>query len=599
MVSRAFKLRVRRRLRIRKRQVEALGSQAEEQLERNLFRRLERLRSVRRFVSGWLLLVVLLIGCMVVQIRALSGYYQTLQPVPGGTINEGIVGSFTNANPVYATSSVDLAVSRLIFAGLYTYDNKNHLVGDLAEGPYQVNSDSTVYTVHLRPHLTWQDGIPLTAADVVYTFNVIQNPDTQSPLNASWQGIKVAAPDDRTVTFTLPSPLASFPYSLTTGIIPKHVLASTPMTNMRSSSFNTNNPVGAGPFKWQAIEVTGGSPQNRREHVALQPFTGYHGGAPKLGKFVVHSFRTQQDMITSFKHQELNAMAGLSDVPGDLRKDSSVRSYSLPLTAQVMTFFKTSQGVLADVKVRKALVQGVDTQAIISKLGYAAKPVKEPFLMGQLGFDAGYAQPGYDTAAAAAALEADGWHLGSDGVRYKDKQPLAFTLVAENTSEYAAVSHELQKYWRALGVNADVQLQETADFQSTLAFHSYDALLYGISVGNDPDVYAYWSSAQADVRAASRLNFSEYQSKTADAALEAGRTRIDPSLRVVKYRPFLQAWQNDSPALGLYQPRFLYITRGQLYGLKEHFINTPADRYNSVNQWMIRQALVSQAKSNQ
>lgn len=597
MVSRAFKLRVRRRLRMRKRQVETFGAQAEEQLERNLFRRFERLRNVRRFVTGWLALVLLLIGCMLVQIRALGGYYQTLQPVPGGTINEGVVGSFTNANPVYATSSVDLAVSRLLFAGLYTYDNKNRLVGDLADGPLTVSADSTVYTAHLRPHLTWQDGKPLTSADVVYTYSVIQNPDAQSPLNSSWQGIKVAAPDAHTVTFTLPNPLASFPYSLTTGIIPKHILGSTSMTSMRSSSFNTSRPIGAGPFAWQAIEVAGGSPQDRREHIALQPFGNYHGGAPKLSKFVVHSFRTQQDMITSFKHQEINAMAGLSEMPSDIRSDASVHGYTLPLTAQVMTFFKTGEGPLGDVHVRKALIRGTDTGAIIVKLGYAAKPVREPFLQGQLGYDPTLAQAAYDPADAKAQLDAAGWKLGSDGVRYKDKQPLAFTLVAENTSEYSMVSKELKKYWKTLGVNVDVQMQETTDFQSTLAFHSYDALLYGISVGNDPDVYAYWSSAQADVRATSRLNFSEYQSSSADSSLEAGRTRTDPSLRAVKYRPFLQAWQNDAPALGLYQPRFLYVTRGQLYGLKEHYINTAADRYNTVNEWMIRQAAVSQANT--
>lgn len=596
MVSRAFKLRVRRRLRIRKRQVESFGAQAEEQLERNLFRRFERLRNVRRFVVSWVMLALLLIGCVFVQIRALGGYYQTLQPVPGGTINEGVVGSFTNANPVYATSSVDLAVSRLIFAGLYTYDNKNQLTPDLASGPLETNADSTVYTVHLRPHLTWQDGRPLTAADVAYTYAVIQNPDAQSPLNASWQGIKVAAINDRTVTFTLQTPLASFPYSLTTGIIPKHILGSTPMTSMRSSPFNTSHPIGAGPFSWQAIEVNGGSPQDRREHVAMQAFADYHAGAPKLSKFVVHSYRTQADMIDSFKHQEINAMAGLSEVPNELRNDSNVRAHTLPLTAQVMTFFKTAEGPLSDAKVRRALVRGTDTNAIIAKLGYPTKPVREPFLQGQLGYDPNLAQPAYDLGDAKAQLDAAGWLLGSDGVRYKDKQPLAFTLVAENTSEYAMVSKQLKKYWRELGVNVDVQMQETTDFQSTLAFHSYDALLYGISVGNDPDVYAYWSSAQADVRAASRLNFSEYKSATADSALEAGRTRTDPSLRAVKYRPFLQAWQNDAPALGLYQPRFLYITRGQLYGLKEHYINTAADRYTTVNEWMIRQAAVSQAK---
>lgn len=597
MVSRALKLRVRRRLRLRKRQVEAIGSQAEEQLERNLFRRLERLHAIRRFMAGWIVLVILLAACTVVQIRALGGYYQTLQPVAGGTINEGVVGSFTNANPVYATSSVDLAVSRLLFASLYSYNDKNHLVPDLAAAPYIVSPDGTQYTIKLRTGVKWHDGKPLTAQDVAFTFAVIQNPDARSPLNASWQDITVSVPDAHTITFTLPDPLAAFPSSLTTGIIPKHILGTTPMSAMRSSDFNTSNTIGSGPFRWQAIEVTGGSPQDRQERIALQRYDDYHRGAAKLANFVIHSFRSQTDMIQSFSQQEINAMAGLNEVPSQFKKDSSVYSYNLPLTAAVMTFFKTSEGVLAETEVRKALVYGADQQKIIDSLGYATKPVREPLLQGQLGYDASLAQPGFDANAARKTLDSAGWVVGKNGIRYKSGQPLTFKLYAEETSEYSRVAKLLQEQWRAIGVDVVLEMQKAADFQSTLAFHSYDALLYGISIGNDPDVYAYWSSAQADLRAISRLNFSEYKSTTADAALESGRTRTDAALRAVKYRPFLQAWQKDAPALGMYQPRFLYITRGQLFGLKEHYINTPADRINSVNQWMIRQAAVSQAKS--
>ncbi|MGF7229448.1 MAG: ABC transporter substrate-binding protein [Candidatus Saccharibacteria bacterium] len=595
MVSRAFKLRVRRRFRIRKRQVEAFGVQTEEQLERNFFRRLERLREVRRFVAGWLLLVIMVGTLTIVQIRALGGYYQTLQPVPGGILNEGIVGSFTNANPVYATSSVDQAVSKLIFAGLYTYDDHNQLVGDLADGPLQVNADDTVYTAHLRPNLTWQDGAPLTAADVVYTFNVIQNPDAQSPLAASWQGIKVAALNATTVTFTLPDPLASFPYSLTTGIIPKHILGTTPMDEMRTVPFNTSSPVGAGPFVWRAIEVTGDSADNRNERIALDPFQRYHAGSPKLGSFVVHSYRADSDMVTAFEHQEINAMAGLDEVPAKLRGDADVHSYSLPLTASVMTFFRTTDGILSDTAVRKALVQSANVPAIITSLGYPAKAVTEPLLQGQLGYDASFAQPGFDLAAANVALDADGWKLGTDGIRSKANQPLTFKLYAQDTTEYAKVAAALKQQWRKAGVDLDVQLQGTADFQSTLTFHNYDALLYGISIGADPDVYAYWSSTQIDGLGATRLNFSEYKSGAVDASLQAGRTRTDPALRAIKYRSFLQSWQGDAPALGMYQPRFLYITRGPLFGLKEHYMNVPADRYDSVSQWMIRQVPVSQA----
>jgi hypothetical protein len=91
----------------------------------------------------------------------------------------------------------------------------------------------------------------------------------------------------------------------------------------------------------------------------------------------------------------------------------------------------------------------------------------------------------------------------------------------------------------------------------------------------------------------SHLNLSEYKNTTADAALEAGRTRLDPTLRVIKYKPFLQEWQKDAPAVGLYQPRLLYLTHGPVAGLSQKPISSPTDRFINVDQWQIREAKVT------
>ena len=85
--------------------------------------------------------------------------------------------------------------------------------------------------------------------------------------------------------------------------------------------------------------------------------------------------------------------------------------------------------------------------------------------------------------------------------------------------------------------------EQSLEFQSDLSSHTYDAVLYGISIGVDPDVYVYWDSAQASVSSTEPLNFSEYRSVAADTALEAGRTRLSDPLRVIKYQDFLQAWR--------------------------------------------------------
>lgn len=592
MQLRLLRLRFRRRLRKGQQQVEGLGVQAEEQIEEHLFKRFNRLVAVRRFVATWVTLVVLLMGLVIFQNISLSGQYQTVQTVPGGIYNEGVRGRFTNANPLFATSDADVTVSHLVFAGLFKNGADGKLSGDLASG-YTVDAQGTSYTVKLRPNLTWHDGQPLTSADVVYTYHAIQNPDAQSPLASAWQGVTVTAPDARTVIFKLPSILASFPYSMTNGIVPKHLLSTVPMNELRSADFNTIKPVGAGPFAWQAVEVGGdGTPQKATQQIALTPFEKYHAGKPKLQKFVVKVFADQEELIAAFDDRQLTAVEGLTEVPAELRDDRKVVQRNLPLRAATMVFFKTSEGILSEQPVRRALVQGADSASIIKKLGYPARQVREPFLLGQLGYDHSLTQPQFDLKAAKEQLDAAGWKVGEKGIRHKDKRPLSFTLTTNDTGEAKIVSAALRTQWQALGVDLKVQPLDPTDFQSTLNYHSYDAVLNGISIGIDPDVFVYWDSSQADIRSA-RLNLSEYKNEAADAALEAGRTRLDPSLRVIKYKPFLQAWQQDNPALGLYQPRLLYMTNGLVNGLEDRAISVATDRFNNVHNWEIREAKVT------
>jgi peptide/nickel transport system substrate-binding protein len=592
MASRKLKLRVSRQFSKSRHQVESLGLQAGEQIDRNLVGRLNKLAGVRRFVITWIVLVILLIGTLLAQTRALSNFYQTLQPTPGGVYNEGILGDYTNANPVYATGTVDTAVSRLVFSSLFKYNAQNQLVGDLASS-WSVNPEGTVYTIHLKPGLTWQDGTPITSRDVLFTYKVIQSPDAQSPLETGFQNITLGSPDLETVTFTLSNPLSSFPYSLTTGILPEHLLNNVPMGEMRSTTFNTLKPVGSGPFVFNGVEEKGVTPESREETIELTPFSKYWGGEPKLNEFVIHAFHDQTAMVSSFNKDELNAISGLSSVPPDLKQTNGAQIDNFPLTAAVMVFFKTSSGILADAQVRQALVQASDQVGIIGGLGYPTIAVREPLLQGQLGWNPAYNQGAFNPTAAAQILTADGWLPGSNGIRYKNGQQLSFNLTASNSSEYTYVANSLKEQWSAVGVNVQLSLQDDTDLQSSLTDHTYDSILYGISIGVDPDVFVYWDSSQADPRSPNRLNLSEYSSAAADDGLEEGRTRSDPVLRSIKYKTFLQAWQQDAPALGLYQPRFLYVTRGPVFGLNEQTINSGTDRYNNVQNWEIRENRVT------
>ena len=250
--------------------------------------------------------------------------------------------------------------------------------------------------------------------------------------------------------------------------------------------------------------------------------------------------------------------------------------------------------MLEDPKVRQALVQAARPRDIVAGLEYPVVLSDSPFLKSHLGYDKTLTQLPTNIEAAKKLLDEAGWTPGADGIRTKDGKKLSFRLYSQNTSEYTYVSQKLQEQWKAVGVEAHSFLQASDELEGTITRHEYDALLYGVALGLDPDVFPYWHSSQADIRADSRSNFSEYKSTTADKALEAGRTRTDPQIRAIKYKPFLESWRNDAPALVLYQPRYLYVTRGMVYGFDPTQINVATDRYANVQDWMILEAKVNQ-----
>ena len=590
-INKTTQLQLRRLLRRRRRATEETVQHAAENIDKNLIGRFSRVIKVKRFALGWIALTILLGVSTVVQTVALSSTYQTEQPIAGGSYHEGIVGTFSTANPLYASGAVDTAISRLIFDGLFKYDENNVIVGDLAQN-YSVDQTGKIYTIHLHKDLQWHDGKPLTADDVVFTFQTIQNPDARSVLQGSMRGVIISKVDATTVTFTLSSALSSFPGSLTVGIIPQHILGTVAPSELRSNAFNTSKPIGSGPFAWQQLEVNNNTDtEGTAVTISLERFARYHENPTKLNRFTVHTYETSAELLRAFNHREVNAIAGLKSIPSELQKKKEVVIHSFQSTATLMVFFNMqSTGPLSDVNVRRGLMDGTDRQSIIQKLNQPLKIVREPVLSGQFAYDKTYSQPLFSKSLGEQTLTQGGWIPGKDGIRVKDGKRLTIRLYAEDTPDNQIITKEIQKQWRALGAEAIITLQPSMYFQTTLQSRGYDAVLHGISIGNDPDVYAYWHSSQA---IDGGMNLSNYTSKVADKALEAGRTRQDESQRALKYKPFLKAWLDDTPAVALFRPRIYYVTRGPVYGLVEHTINTDADRYYSVTDWQIRTAYVS------
>lgn len=583
------KKKIRSIVRRQRRSADKAREQMDQSVDEHFLKRLNRLYKVRRFVVSWILLSLLLITGAWWQVSSLDQYYLKTAPVGGGVYREGVIGSFTNSNPLYATSGVDAAVSRLLYSSLFIANGDGSLQPRLAT-KYTIDSTQKIYTVDLRRDVEWHDGEPFNADDVIFTYKTIQNPDARSPLYNSWRTVKITKIDDYKLRFELPNIYSAFHYSLTNGIIPEHVLNGFEAQELRSTEFNTSRPVGSGEFTLGDLTVSNTDDVERRsERIVLQRNDNYFSDKSMVESVIIRTYRNEDLMIEAFKQDTIQSMVGLDSIREDVIAEDDVQVVTAPLTSSVMAFFNNSSPQLSTKEVRQALVQAVDVEKARDALGFDTLPVNSPFLRSQDTYNPELVQLTYDAKKASETLDAAGWKLNDDGVREKEGVELSVRLFSQSLGEYSDVIGQLQEDWSAIGVDVSVFLQSESDIQSgAIARHDYDVLLYGISIGYDPDVFAYWHSSQIDSATGSGLNLSEYSNEDADEALEAGRTRNDSELRKVKYEPFLRAWQDEAPALGVYQPRFTMVVRGTFTDFDNSPMRSSSDRYRSVSQWKVR-----------
>ncbi|MCA9313590.1 hypothetical protein KDA08_04755, partial [Candidatus Saccharibacteria bacterium] len=200
------------------------------------------------------------------------------------------------------------------------------------------------------------------------------------------------------------------------------------------------------------------------------------------------------------------------------------------------------------------------------------------------GYDAKYNQI-TNLAQSEKDLESLGWIKQSDGSRKKDGVKLEFNLLTANSAQYSSVAGLLQEQWSKVGVSVKTQLLTLEQLQQNgLTAHAYDILLYGISIGYDPDVYAYWHSSQAR---SGGLNFSEWRSSRADTSLDVARTRTETVLRDARYKTFLDEWQKSAPAVALYQPMVNYSYHQNASGFKFNISTNASERLTSVENWTV------------
>lgn len=557
---------------------------------RFVFRRMSNFREVRRHIALWILTVGLIIGASGLQLYWYQQSYRTLAAANDGTYAEGVLGPVETLNPIFARSSAEESASHLLFSRLMTYDTAGTLNYDLAES-VTVSENKRTYSVKIRADARWQDGVYVRAKDVVFTVNTIKDPSTRSTISG-WDDIRVEAEDDRTVSFTLPAAYAAFPHALSfLPILPEHILRDVEPSALRENSFS-NSPVGSGPFTFRFIQANDVDDERRVIHMARNDT--YFRGAPNLERFQLHVYGSSEAIVRALNISEVNAATDLA--VGDLSEVNQERYDSVrqPMNNGVYALFNTTTGVMSDAKVRQALQVGTNTAALREVVGPGTPALGLPFIDGQV--DGAPAVPQYNTERAAALLNDAGWVLNAEGVRAKDGQPLKINIVTTRNSDIERVLEALQGQWRDLGISITTNIVDPSDpaqnvVQNILQPRNYDVLLYQLTIGGDPDVYAYWHSSQAT----NGFNFSNYSNGVVDDALSSARDVTEKNLRDAKYVTFANQWLRDVPAIGLYQVTSQYVSSKSVETeTNGHRFVSPIDRYADVLYWSVGDRFVQQ-----
>lgn len=540
--------------------------------------RWENIREVRFHIIAWLGGVGLLVAIVGLQMVWFQQSYVTKAAVSGGTYAEALRGPVTTLDPLYATSPAEVAASRLLFSSLYQLDASGHVGADVARS--MTNEDDKIFTVKLRKDVKWHDGQPLTAKDVAFTVNLMKNPSARAVLSASWRGIEVRETDDYTVQFTLPASYAAFPQALTFAILPEHLLKTIEPGSLRESGFS-EAPIGSGPFTLRLLQTINASTGRKVVHLAAN--TNYYQGKPRLDRLQLHIYGDDDSVARALRTGEVSAA---SDIPSTVATTVDKNRYQIvkkPLNSGVYAIFNTTQPLLKEAAIRKALQLGTDTPSIRKQLYGNPGAMDLPFATRQVKGSESIAAPLYDKQAAAKVLTDSGWVM-EDGVRTKNNEKLQLRFVTRKNSDYEKAMAMIAGQWRELGIDVQTQVVDTSasgqNFtQQVLQQRSYDVLLDELVIGSDPDVFAYWHSKGL-------LNFSSYSNQISDDALASARTRSDPTLRAVKYIAFAKQWLADAPAIGIYQSDFIYAhsKAARTIGPDEAVVDAN-EHYSTVRYW--------------
>ena len=531
------------------------------------FGHLKKFLNPREFLILKICFLVIIVNAVYLGVIFTKDHLQYL-PTSGGDYVEGIVGYPQTVNPLYAVNrDVDSDITRLIYSRLFKYDNNGHLSYDLVDN-MEVSEDNKEYLLTIKHGVKWHNGGDLTADDILFTVNLIKNPNYRSPLRASLDELTAEKVDDYTIRFKLTEPYAPFPELLMFGILPKSLWENISPAAAPLSDLNLK-PIGSGPFKFKSLVR---SSQGDLRDYTLAANQDYYGGVPYLKTISFKFYTSTSEAIAALNDKQV---MGLSYLPfnnrGDVLTKNSLALHELLQPRIISLFFNTEKNkTLADKDVRLALAKSLNRDEILNDtLAGAAVRAEGPIWSNSFAYDPNLIKYEYEPEAASTIIAS---------------KPLELTLTVVEVGNNRDLAENIKNYWEQAGVKVTLKMLASEQATTVVKDRDFEVLLYGQSVGGDPDVYVFWHSSQIG---GSGLNLAAFNNSDADKLLADARGDANTDERIEKYQKFQKIVSENLPAIFLYSPTYTYIQVKTLQGFSGTAIVNPADRFDSANSWYI------------
>ncbi|WP_380165034.1 ABC transporter substrate-binding protein [Jannaschia sp. R86511] len=493
-------------------------------------------------------------------------------PAADGGIVIGVGSEPDHLNPVlgYAPDGA----SRL-FDSLLVREADLSLAPSLATSLPEPSPDGLTWTVELRDDVVFHDGEPLTAEDVVFTYETVLDPAVASPLAGDLAALaEVVALDEGTVEFRLEQPYAPFPGRLTLGIVPEHVLTGT--TDWEGVAFN-REPVGSGPYRltsWSAGDA-----------MVLEANEQYWDGVPEVSPVTFATTTDDQARAARMSAGELDA-AVLPARLAEQFEDTDGLQVQRRATADYRgVMLPQEHPVTGDLAIRRALDLAVDREAMVDGvLAGAGEPAYGPVAPSLDDYYSPAAERSHDPAAAEQLLDDTGWVLGDDGVRSRDGVRAELTVMypaGDTVREQLALAVATDA--RAVGVDVTVDGLSWEAIEPRLGT---DALVMGYGSPYDPDFISY-QLFHSSYAGQGFFNPGSYDNPAVDEALDDGRTAVEDAERQEAYTRLQTELAADPPWLFLTYLEHVYVVSDGWQGSDVEQVEPHDHGFNAGPWWNI------------